>query len=82
VSLWRINKHPAAIPAIREALKDRERSRRMEAAEALGSIGPEARTAVPALVEALQDEYEFVRARAAQSLKKIDPEAAKKAGVK
>lgn len=54
----------------------------MGAAEALGSIGPEAGTAVPALVEALHDEYVRVCDRAAQSLKKIDAAAPKQAGVK
>jgi HEAT repeat protein len=81
-ALWRINKHPAAIPALLKVLKERERGWRRQAAEALGRLGPGAKAAVPALVEALWDDDESVRQRAAQSLKRIDPEAAKKAGVK
>ena len=56
-------------------LKDEEGSVRKVAAEALGGIGPEAKTAVPALIEALKNEHEYVRATVALALGGIGPEA-------
>ena len=43
-------------------LKDKDARHRIEAAEALGKMGPEAKTAVPALAELLRDEEADVRA--------------------
>ena len=65
----------AAVPALTEVLKDKDKDVRDAAAEALGKIGPEAKAAVPALIEALKDQYEHVRELAAQALAQIGPEA-------
>jgi len=58
----------AAVPALIEALKDREAYTRRRAAMILGEIGPPAKDAVPALVAALKDESLWVRAYAARAL--------------
>jgi HEAT repeat protein len=47
------------------------RSVRLEAAKALGNIGPAAESAIPALTKALQDAGEDVRKAAAEALEKI-----------
>jgi HEAT repeat protein len=60
------------------SLKDADFKKRMQAAAALGSIGPGATEAVPGLVQALKDDDKFVRANAALALFKIgadSPEA-------
>jgi HEAT repeat protein len=64
----------AAIPALAELLRDKDKRVRWAAAEALGSMGPAARTAVPALTELLRDEDRPVRQAAAEALKKIKNE--------
>ena len=63
---------PEAVPALVEALKDKDSGVRERATMALGKIGPEA---VPALVEALKDKDSGVRERAAMALGRIGPEA-------
>jgi HEAT repeat protein len=68
------------VPALVEALKDREARVREAAAGGLGAIGRPAKAAVPALLELRKDGDENVRAAAARAPKRIDPEAAKKAG--
>jgi HEAT repeat protein len=65
----------SAVPALGEALKDQGEWVRVGAAEALGRIGPEAKSAVPALVEALKDQIVGVRRRAAEALGIIGSEA-------
>ena len=64
----------SAVPALAEALQDKEPGVRRSAAEALGWIGPKAQDAVPALVEALQDK-ELVRQGAMEALGQIGPAA-------
>jgi HEAT repeat protein len=66
---------PAAVPALIEALKDKDRNVRRAAALALGKIGPATKDAVPALIEALKDKESYVRSAAAWALGKIGPEA-------
>jgi len=61
----------AAVPALKEALKDKDQFLREAAAAALGDIGLGAKAAVPALETALKDTEEVVREAAAESLKKI-----------
>ncbi|MHC4251099.1 MAG: HEAT repeat domain-containing protein, partial [Planctomycetota bacterium] len=78
----------AAVPALIEALEDRDlnvryptsrpsvrTSESTAAAGALGRIGPDARDAVPALAQALKDTDIFLRANAAEALGKIGPAA-------
>lgn len=47
---------PAAVPALMDLLKDKED--RLEAAVALGNIGPKAKAAIPALMELLKYEHD------------------------
>jgi len=56
-------------------LQDPDRTKRHDAANALGQTGPAAKAAVPALTEALKDTDEIVRARAAEALGMIGPDA-------
>ena len=66
------------VSALIQALKDDDRDVRMEAAESLGEIGPEAKAAVPALIQALKDDNFNVRRGAAMALLTIGtPEALK-----
>ena len=60
-----------AIPALIEALKDKEWNVRLRAAEALKKIGPKAESAVPALIEALNDEDVHVSAIVKEALVSI-----------
>jgi HEAT repeat protein len=72
----------AVVPALAEALQDKDAFVRQEAAQSLGKVGPGARAASPALVAALRDRKPAVRKAAAEALKSIDPEAADRAGVR
>jgi len=71
VALWRIQRHPRAIPAVEALLRDANGSTAYRAAEALGELGPEAEPAVPSLVAALAHRDEDTRRAAAQSLGRI-----------
>src|SRR5262249_36063664 len=71
-----------AVPAICQALKNRPRGVRIQAATSLAKFGAAGRSAVPALAEALKDEDEYVRRGAAESLKALDPAEAIKQGIK
>jgi eukaryotic-like serine/threonine-protein kinase len=65
---------PAIAPAVEQAmagLLDPSKDARWKAAEALGSLGSDARPAVPALLPLLQDRQEVVRWRVAEALGKI-----------
>ena len=59
------------MPALTRALDAEERTLRHRAAEALGLIGPAARSAIPALIMALDDENGQVRASAAEALERL-----------
>ena len=61
----------SAVPALAEALKDKNSVVRTNAAQALKKIGPEAQAAAPALVEALNDKEPVVRGHAAEVLGQI-----------
>lgn len=61
----------AAVPAIIEAVKDRDAKVRAEAVLALLNIGPSAADAIPALEEAQMDRDARVRDYAAKALKRI-----------
>jgi HEAT repeat protein len=68
LALWQIDRHPTAIPALIECLKEPEATRRIEAAHGLGAIGADAGAAVPVLAELLKDEKSSVRVSAALAL--------------
>ena len=59
------------MPALIEALKDKSGEVRLQAAQSLGLIGPDAKYAVPALQEAAKDSNEDVARVAADALKSI-----------
>lgn len=63
----------AAVPALTKALEDENKGVRREVAEALESIGTEAKDAVPMLITALGDESERVRKSAVSALEQIGP---------
>ena len=63
----------AVTALLRYALESEHVPVRWKAAEALGSMGPEAKEAIPALAKALRD-MSF-QARAAEALSKMGPEA-------
>jgi HEAT repeat protein len=65
-----------AVPALAEALEDRELSVRWDAAKALGKIGAAAARAVPALTAVLHEQDDaIVRQRAVVALGEIGPAA-------
>lgn len=57
--------------ALARALKDEDENIRFTAAEALGRIGPDAKSAIPDLSDALMDEDEDVRYWATEALWRI-----------
>jgi HEAT repeat protein len=61
-----------AVPALVEALRDKNPGIRPTAAAALGEIGPDAQDAIPALTAALKEKDENVRTAAAEAIKKIE----------
>jgi HEAT repeat protein len=61
------------VPALIEALKDKEGDVRRSAAIGLGYYGAEARDAIPALQELQNDRDARVREAAAVALSRIDP---------
>ena len=69
------NMGEAVVAELTAALKGSSLERRRVAAYALGSIGPEARTAVPALEKLLRDEQPAVRFLAARALGSIGKDA-------
>jgi HEAT repeat protein len=68
------------VPALIEALKDKDGEVRRDAALGLGSFGDQARDAIPALQAAQRDRDARVRKAAAVALSRIDPKAAPKTG--
>lgn len=63
------------VPALVEALKDKEGKVRGFAAEALGYVGSDARAAIPDLINLLKDRDDEVRSRAAFALGGFGAEA-------
>jgi HEAT repeat protein len=72
VALWRIDKNPAAIPAIVALLGG---CLDQYAAERLGDRGAPAKSALPELMKKLNDRDALVRSAARAAILKIDPEA-------
>ena len=68
------------VPALIEALKDKEGDIRWSAAIGLGYFGEQARDAIPALQAARRDRDARVREAARVALSRIDPNVAPKAG--
>lgn len=68
------------LPALVEALRDREPEVRVQVAHTLARVGQGARPALPALTRALKDKEASVREAAAQALWRIDRRAAARAG--
>jgi HEAT repeat protein len=78
-ALWRIDKHPAAIPILVKRLDSA--STRGLALNYLQEIGPDAKAAVPVLVRLIEQEENSVdRDSAAAALRKIDPKRADEIG--
>jgi len=67
----------AAVPALAEALGDKQWRHRDGAAKSIGMIGANPDAAIPALVEAMQDDDNRVRGEAANALKAYRDNAAK-----
>jgi HEAT repeat protein len=63
------------IPDLIDALRIPDKQMRVEAAQALWDLGPEAKAAVPALIEALQDQDEAVRVSVILTLGIMGPDA-------
>jgi HEAT repeat protein len=61
------------VPALIEALKDKEGDVRRSAAIGLGSFGEQARDAIPALQAVLGDRDTRIREAARNAIRKIDP---------
>jgi hypothetical protein len=72
-ALGRIGK--PAVPMLMNALQHRDPHVRLQAAQVLAKIGPEAQAAVPLLVAALDDHDPHVRRAAARALGQIGPAA-------
>ena len=68
VALWKIDRHPKAVPALLELLRQGNSSQAYAAAVALGDMGQEAKTIAPALIEALHSPSADVRRAASRSL--------------
>jgi len=68
VALWKIGRHPKAVPALLEMLRGGDPSQAYAAAVALGQMEKEAETVAPALIGALHAFSADVRRAAARSL--------------
>ena len=73
----RTSEPDAVVPALIDALQDKNNYVRRDAARALAAFGENAKGAVPALTARLRDDEPSVRKAAAQSLREIDPAAEK-----
>ena len=77
-SLGRIGE--SAVPSLERMLRHPDPQRRIEAAQILARIGPDAHEAVPGLVAALDDGEITVRKAAARALGQIGPKASQAVG--
>ncbi len=66
---------PVAVPALREALANKEPDVRLQATEVLARMGPDAKEAVPDLIRLLDDPDDRVRRAATRTLGRIGPDA-------
>ena len=74
-ALWKIDRHPNAIPALVEMTRRREGAGPYQAVVALGQVASQTEEVVPALVAALGHTDPDVRRAAARSLGRIGPPA-------
>jgi HEAT repeat protein len=85
LGLWRIEKNTGAVAVLATLLDSDDDNMASLAAQALGEIGPDARTALPKLRNAVLSKEEghfFLQLEAREAIKKIDPEEAKKLGAR
>jgi len=74
-SLWKIDRHPKALPALAEMIRHGKAPLPYEATVALGRMGPEADAAIPTLIMALDHPSSDVRRAGAQALGRMGPAA-------
>ena len=75
-ALWRMEQHPAAVPALIAVLQAKHPFWQYEAVvKVLGAIGLEAKAATPALIERFKDDSYGLRVEIARTLGKIGPGA-------
>jgi HEAT repeat protein len=72
---WQSNPSGEDIPRLIQVLKAGDENSRANAAEALGSLGADGKSALPALLSALGDEGERVRQNALRAIIAIGPDA-------
>jgi HEAT repeat protein len=72
-ALWKINRHPRALPTLLEELKKPADGSPYGAIVAAGQVGPAAKAGVPELVKALSHRELYVRRAAAVALERVDP---------
>ena len=77
-----IGPEPKDIPRLIQALADKQRSVRFQAARCLGNLGFPSKEAISALTNARHDQDEAVRKQVSAALTKLDPDGAAKAGMK
>lgn len=74
-ALWKIERHPRALPALTALLKDELRAQsfhtRAWVAKQLGALGKDAAPTAPNVAERLRDEHAWVRVEAAKALGEI-----------
>ena len=75
VALWKIGRHPKAVAALTEIIRQGEPPGPGQAAAGLGHVGSQAPAAVPVLVAALGHADQDVRRSAARALGQIGPAA-------
>ncbi|MDY3555085.1 HEAT repeat domain-containing protein [Gemmata sp. JC717] len=76
VALWRIERHPRALPAMIRLLRSNEPRMREAVATDIGrEFGPDAKAAAPELVKRLFDPFASVRAASAGALGRVGPDA-------
>jgi HEAT repeat protein len=71
---WRSNPSVEDIPTLIQELKEADEPTRIAAAESLGHLGADAKSALPALVLALRDEGESLRQSAIRAIIAIGPD--------
>lgn len=74
-ALWKINRHPRALPTLLEELKNPVDGSPFGAIVAISQIGPPAKAGVSDLLKALSARELYVRQAAAEALERIDPAA-------